>query len=182
MLAYTESVGSPAIPGESEKERPREFFEEQIAQERRDRHRFLVRAGLLFFGIVFFATFVLWSSGLAVKRGAASLMGPAKPTFRVFGEARDSKSGKPVRWVTVFDYQYSYRTPGEKQGDFTGHYDFLTIPEHHNLIFACEGYYPRTITVGQPAHLWVTEGQLRMDIQLEPRPERQPPAETRPQP
>ena len=149
-----------ASPNQGDDVRTPEFYVVQAALERRDRRRFIARAGILFVGIVGFAAFILWSSGLALKRSAASIAGPAKPTFRVFGAVVNAKTGKPVPWVSVFDYQYSFRTPAEKQGDFTGNYDFLTIPERHDMIFACEGYYPRTIPVGQPAHLWVAEGQI----------------------
>lgn len=149
-------------------DRQRSFLDEEIAAERFEVRRHLLRlaaAFALLFGAVFLA---FWWSGSAVRFSAERVTAGNAPTYRIWGVVRDVKTGQPVPWAAVEDDPSGDPPLFRSSADQLGAYSLLTLAEPHLVRFSAVGYRPLSRRVGRQWFVWWPKGQERDDIQLIP--------------
>jgi hypothetical protein len=149
-------------------ERQNSFLDEEIASERVEVRRLLLRwaAGfVILFGAVFLA---FWWSGSAVRFSAARLTGSNPPTYRVWGDVRDARSGQLIPWAALEDDPAGDPPLFRAQADRNGAYSLLTLAEPHRIRVSAVGYLPTVLRVGKPWFIWWPRGDERRDISLVP--------------
>lgn len=79
-------------------------------------------------------------------------------TYKVFGKITDTKSNKPLEYVTVKLVDSTYGTAADKNGNY-----FLKLsPGAHKISFSMIGYYSDTINV------FLENEEIQRDVFLEP--------------
>ena len=149
-------------------DRPGSFLEEEIAEERFEARRLLVR-WVIGFGLLFGAVFLaLWWSGSAVRFGAARVTASNAPTYRVWGTVRDARSGQPIAWAVVQDDPEGAGPLFRADADQNGAYSLLTIAEPHRLRITAVSHRTLELRVGKPWFVWWPRGEERLDPRMDP--------------
>jgi hypothetical protein len=149
-------------------ERPGSFLQEELAAERFETRRLLIRwcvgFALLFAG-VFFA---FWWSGKAVRFSASRVMAQSTPTYHVWGVVRDAQTGEPLPWALVEDNPAGNPPYFRAEAGADGTYSLLTLAEPHQLRITASGHRPAMIGVGKPWFSWWPDGEEKREIRLVP--------------
>jgi hypothetical protein len=149
-------------------ERPANFLQEEIAEERLETRRLMLRwtiGFLLLFGGVFLA---FWWSGSAVRFGAARVTATNAPTYRVWGTVRDAKSGEPIPWAVVEDDPDGSPPMFRADADIQGAYSLLTLAEPHRVRISAVGHRSAVLGIGKAWFLWWPSGDEKQDVRLDP--------------
>ncbi len=148
-------------------EPPVNFLQEEIAEERQEGRRLLVRCAIgftLLFGAVFLA---FWWSGSAVRFSTARVNAANAPTYRVWGAVRDAQSRQPIPWAVVEDDADGNPPFFRADADVDGVYSLLTLAEPHRVRISAAGHRTIVRQVGRAWFLWWPRGDERCDVLLE---------------
>jgi hypothetical protein len=158
----------PGVHSEDPIERPANFLEEQIAEERLEARRLLLR-WTIGFGLLFGGVFLaFWWSGSALRFGAGRVTASNAPTYRIWGAVRDAKTGEPIPWAVVEDDPAGNPPFYRADADAEGVYSLLTLAEPHRLRISAVEHRPAVVRVGRAWFLWWPRGEERHDVRLEP--------------
>ena len=149
-------------------EPPGTFLDEEIAEERFEARRLMVRLAVgfaLLFGVVFLA---FWWSGSAVRFGAARVTASNTPTFRLWGTVRDARSRQPIPWAVVEDDPAGDPPLFRTDADQNGAYSLLTLAAPHRVRITAGGYRPLELSVGRAWFVWWPQGEEEHELKLEP--------------
>ena len=161
-MPESEGVPDPDDLGRSE------FWDEEASADRRDMRKQAVRWSVVFASLIAAALFAVWWATSALYFSASRVTESTKPTYRVYGQVRDARSGAPIPWTEVADQPFGQPPLFRTSADASGAFELLTLAEPHEVRISALGYRTKVARVGKDWFRWMPWGSERLDVTLQP--------------